>query len=185
MPEVSGFADARIKFSGPIDAPSFQGSLGIPGLQWGDWGPVDVGSTFRYEYGALLAHLEVGDEDGQLFESEGSVLIDLVHLVQNPSETIEALETSPWRLALRVPPRRLSAFPEAMGKELLPDADRLRVAGSLSIAGGAFRTRGDLHASFDWVLDTTEGLCGSEANPRATVRARLIDGVTNGRRRRR
>jgi hypothetical protein len=178
MPEVSGFADARIKFSGPIDAPSFQGSLGIPGLQWGDWGPVDVGSTFRYEYGALLAHLEVGDEDGQLFESEGSVLIDLVHLVQNPSETIEALETSPWRLALRVPPRRLSAFPEAMGKELLPDADRLRVAGSLSIAGGAFRTRGDLHASFDWVLDTTEGLCGSEANPRATVRARLIDGVT-------
>jgi len=178
MPEIAGFADARISFSGPIDAPSFSGTVKVPELVVQGWGPAEVASTFRYEYGALLAKLTVGDDEGQLFESEGSLLVDLVHLVQNPSETVEALATSPWRLALRVPPRRLSAFPEALGKDLVPDAERLQVAGSLSIAGGAFRTRGDLHASFDWLSDTSEGLCGGASNPRATVRAQLIDGLT-------
>ena len=178
-PDVSGFADASIRFSGPLDAPSFAGSIRVPELMVQRWGPVDVESTFRYEYGALLAQLSVGDDEGSLFESEGSVLVDLVHLVQEPGETLEALASSPWRLAMRVPPRRLSAFPAALGKELVPDAERLRIAASLSIAGGAFRTRGDLHASFDWLSDTSEGLCGGESNPRATVRAQLEDGVTD------
>ncbi len=179
MPDVKGFADARIEFSGPIDAPSFTGSIDIPGLVLSGWGPTEVRSKFRYEYGALLAQLRIGDQEGELFEGEGSLLVDLVHLVQNPSETIETLETSPWRLAMRVPPRRLSAFPEKLYERILPDADRLQVAASLSVAGGAFRTRGDLHASFDWKPESAEGLCGSEANPRATLRAQLDEGRTD------
>ena len=178
MPEVEGFADASIKFSGPLDAPSFEGNVDIPGLVFGGWGPTDLSSVFRYEYGALLAQVRMADEEGELFEAEGSLLVDLVHLVQNPSETIETLETSPWRAAMRVPPRRLSAFPKDLRERFVPDADRLQVAGSLSIAGGAFQTRGDLHASFDWLSEGSEGLCGSESNPRATLRAQLIDGLT-------
>ncbi len=179
MPDVQGFANASIKFSGPLDAPSFKGRVDIPDLVFRGWGPTGLSSVFRYEYGALLARLRLKDDEGDLFEGEGSVLVDLVHLVQNPSETIEALETSPWRLAMRVPPRKLSAYPEDLGQRLVPDADRLQIAGSLSIAGGAFETRGDLHASFDWLSEGSEGLCGSESHPRATLRARLVDGITD------
>jgi hypothetical protein len=178
MPDVVGFADARIQFSGPIDAPSFKGTIDIPGLVYEGWGPVELGSRFRYEYGALLAQMRLRDDEGELFEGEGSMLVDLVHLVQNPSEAIEAFATSPWRLAMRAPPRRLSSFPDRFGEDLVPDANRLQVAASLSVAGGAFRTRGNLHASFDWLSDESEGLCGSDANPRATLRASLDDGVT-------
>jgi hypothetical protein len=178
MPDVEGFANASIRFSGPIDAPSFKGNIQIPGLVVEGWGPAQLSSKFRYEYGVLLAQLRLGDEEGELFEGEASLLVDLVHLVQNPEETIEALATSPWRLSMKVPPRRLSAFPKYLGERFVPDANRLQVAGSATIAGGAFRTRGDLHASLDWLSDSSEGLCGGDSNPRATVRAQLVDGLT-------
>ncbi|MGD8607669.1 MAG: translocation/assembly module TamB domain-containing protein [Myxococcales bacterium] len=177
-PEVRGYADAEIRFSGPIDAPSFKGQIGIPALSLEDWGPIQLKSNFRYEYGALLAQLRLEDDRGELFETEGSVLIDLVHLVKEPSETVEALETSPWRLSMRIPPRRLSAFPRRLGERFFEDAGRLKLAASLTVAGGAFRTRGDLFASVDWLSGGTEGLCGSDANPRATIRASLEDNVT-------
>lgn len=177
-PDVQGYADAKIKFSGPIDAPSFKGQVQIPALTIEDWGPIQLDSHFRYEYGALLMQVRLDDQKGELFETEGSLLVDLVHLVQNPTETVEALETSPWRLSMRVPPRLLSAFPRRLGERFFADANRLQLAGSLTVAGGAFRTRGDLHASADWLPGGTQGLCGSEAYPRATVRASLEDGVT-------
>ncbi len=178
MPDVEGYADASIRFSGPIDAPSFKGAIQIPGLIVGGWGPAQLNSRFRYEYGVLLAQVRLGDEKGELFEGESSLLVDLVHLVQKPEETIEALATSPWRLSMRVPPRRLSAFPKYLGEHFVPDANRLQVAGSATIAGGAFRTRGDLHASIDWLSESSEGLCGGDSSPRATVRAQLEDGLT-------
>jgi hypothetical protein len=178
MPDVTGYADASIRFSGPIDAPSFKGRVSIPGLIVEGWGPAELTSAFRYEYGALLAQVRLADGDGELFETEGSVLVDLVHLVQKPGEAVEALATSPWRISGRIPPRRMSAFPDRISDRFIPDPDRLRVAASLTLAGGAFRTRGDFHSSLDWLSDSSEGLCGSEANPRATLRARLDDGVT-------
>lgn len=177
-PDIRGYADAEIKFSGPIDAPSFKGQMQIPGLIVGDWGPVQLSSDFRYEYGALLTQVRLEDERGELFETEGSLLVDLVHLVQKPSEAVEALETSPWRVSMRVPPRRLSAFPRRLGDRFFADADRLQLAGSLTVAGGAFRTRGNLYASVDWLSGGSERLCGSDANPRATISARLENGVT-------
>ena len=177
-PDVQGYADASIQFSGPIDASAFKGNIAIPALIVEGWGPVELGSAFRYEYGALLAQIRLADDEGELIETEGSLLIDLVHLVQKPEEAVEALATSPWRLSVRIPPRRLSAFPERFGYRLVPDANRLQLAASLTLAGGAFRTRGDFHSSIDWLSDSSEGLCGSESNPRATLRAHLEDGVT-------
>jgi hypothetical protein len=177
-PDVQGYADASIRFSGPIDAPAFKGSIDIPALTVEGWGPVELASAFRYEYGALLAQVRLADDDGELVETEGSLLVDLVHLVQKPEEAVEALATSPWRLSLRMPPRRLSAFPEKLSDRLVPDADRLQLAASLTLAGGAFRTRGDFHSTIDWLSESSEGLCGSESNPRATLRAHLEDGVT-------
>ena len=178
MPNVRGYADASIKFSGPIDASAFKGKIKIPGLIIENWGPVELASDFRYEYGALLAQVRMADEEGELIESEGSLLVDLVHLVQKPSEAIEALATSPWRLSVRMPPRRLSAYPRKLTGLVVPDADRLKLAASFTLAGGAFRTRGDFHSSIDWLSDSSEGLCGSAAHPRATIRAQLEDGVT-------
>ncbi|MBT8470769.1 MAG: translocation/assembly module TamB, partial [Deltaproteobacteria bacterium] len=178
MPNVRGYADASIRFSGPIDAPAFKGNIKIPGFIVDRWGPVELASDFRYEYGALLAQVRMADDEGELVESEGSLLVDLVNLAQNPSEAVEALATSPWRVSVRVPPRRLSAYPKKLSELLVPDADRLRLAASFTLAGGAFRTRGDFHSSIDWLSDSSEGLCGSEAHPRATIRAQLNDGVT-------
>jgi len=179
MPNVHGYADARIQFSGPIDAPSFKGNIGIPALTIEKYGPIELSSEFRYEYGALLARMRLADEHGELVETEGSSLVSLVHFVREPTEAVEALATSPWRISVRIPPRRLSAFPEVFSGRVVPDADRLQLAASLTLAGGAFRTRGDFVSSIDWLSDSSEGLCGSEANPRATVRARLVDGVTD------
>jgi hypothetical protein len=178
MPEITGYADASIQLSGSFDAPSFEGELSVPELTMRKWGPVEFWSKFRYEYGALLAQLGFGDDEGPLLESEGSLLVDLVNLVQNPGETIETLETSPWRLSVRLPRRLLSDFPEVLGKEAIPDPSRLELAGSLTLAGGAFQTRGDFHASFDWRSNSSEGLCGSDANPRLTMRAQLENDVT-------
>ncbi len=178
MPNVRGYADASIRFSGPIDAAAFKGNIRIPGFFVDRWGPVELASDFRYEYGALLAQVRMADDKGELIEAEGSLLVDLVHLAQVPSEAVEALATSPWRVSLRMPPRRLSAFPKKLGELFVPDADRLRLAASFTLAGGAFRTRGDFHSSVDWLSDSSEGLCGSEAHPRATLRAHLEDGVT-------
>ena len=178
MPNVTGYADARIAFSGPIDAPAFKGRIDIPNLTIERWGPVSLDSKFRYEYGALLAQVRMADSEGDLVEGEGSLLVDLVHLVRKPSEAIEALATSPWRLSMRGPPRRMSAFPEKLIGDWIPDPDRLQIGASLTLAGGAFRTRGDFHASIDWLSESSEGLCGSEANPRATLRAQLDNSTT-------
>lgn len=178
MPNVEGYADASIRFSGPIDASSFEGDIHVPNLSIDGWGPVDLASDFRYEYGALLAQVRMADDKGELVESEGSLLVDLVHLARAPSEAVEALATSPWRISVRVPPRRLSAFPEKLSKKVIPDTDRLRVAASFTLAGGAFKTRGDFHSSLDWMADSAEGLCGGDAYPRATLRAQLNEGVT-------
>ncbi|MCZ6806240.1 MAG: hypothetical protein O7F08_04755, partial [Deltaproteobacteria bacterium] len=178
MPDITGYADASIRLSGSIDAPSFEGRIDVPALKMKNWGPVEFWSKFRYEYGALLAQLGFADEEGSLFDSEASLLVDLVNLVQHPSETIETLETSPWRLSMRIPPRRLSDLPDILGRRFMPDPDRLQLGASLTLAGGAFQTRGDFYASFDWRSDSSEGLCGSEANPRGTLRAHFENDVT-------
>lgn len=190
MPDITGFANASVRLSGSFDAPSFEGSIEVPELKVRDWVAVEFDSTFRYEYGALLAQVGFADEEGPLFDSEGSLLVDLVNLVQNPSEAIETFETSPWRLSMRVPPRKLSDLPDVLGRDYAPDPERLQVAASLTLAGGAFETRGDLYASVDWSSQASEGLCGAEANPRLTMRASLendettvdIDGVVAERR---
>ncbi len=178
MPDISGYADASIVLSGSIDAPSFEGTIAVPAVTVRNWGPVEFSSKFRYEYGALLAQLGFADGQGSLFDGEGSLLVDLVNLARHPSQTVATLETSPWRVSMRIPPRRLSELPDILGRRVLADAERLQVAASLTLAGGAFRTRGDFYASFDWRSDVSEGLCGSEAHPRATLRAELENDLT-------
>ncbi|MEM9728681.1 MAG: translocation/assembly module TamB domain-containing protein, partial [Myxococcota bacterium] len=178
MPDITGFADASIQLSGSFDAPSFNGEIKVPSLKVRDWVAVEFDSNFRYEYGALLAQVNFADEGGPLFDSEGSLLVDIVNLVQNPSEAIETLETSPWRLSMRVPPRKLSDLPDILGRDYVPDPDRLQLAASLTLAGGAFQTRGDFYASADWSSEQAEGLCGGNANPRLTVRASLANDTT-------
>lgn len=177
FPEVTGAADVNVKLSGPIDAPSFEGQITVPNLAIDDWSNLQARTEFRYEYGALSARAILGDASGELAEAEGSLLVDLVNLVKSPKETISTLDVSPWRLSARVPPRLLSALPRRFTRKF-PDAERIELAASLSLAGGAFKTQGDLHASMDWkILDGT-GLCGAAISPHATLRAHIENDQT-------
>ena len=158
---------------GPIDAPSFNGSASTsPGLvAYEGWGPVQLElEVSLYEYGALLAQLRFDDDDeGELFESEGSMLVDLVHLAQNPSEAIEAL----GHLALargdaRPAPALMSSYPDSIRRRTSsPTRNRLlsgrepqrsRAAPSAHVVIPARELRLALGR-------TSEGLCGSRCEP--------------------
>ena len=174
-----GFAEGKMHLSGPIDAPTFKGNVKIPEFQRADWKPMQLSSEFHYEYGALVARLYGSDEHGHLFDSEGSLLIDLVHLVRSPNEAVSTLETSPWRISARIPPRTLRVLPNSLLRKMPPGSQDIRVAASLTLAGGAFRTRGDLQASVDWAGESAYRLCAGDAEPRATLVAHLEDDRTH------
>ena len=177
FPSVRGFADVGVKMFGAIDAPSFEGSIEIPELTIEDWPTYDVRTQFSYEYGALSARLTVANEGGQLIDTEGSLLVDLVNLGRHPRQAIETLDVSPWRFSLRIPPRLLSDFPPQL-TSVFPNPQLLQFAASLTLAGGGFKTKGDLYASFDWRVQDGSGLCGSDASPRGTLKAALQDDRT-------
>ncbi len=173
-----GYADAQVKLSGPVDAPTFHGTATIPQLKVGAWEALGLKSAFQYEYGSLIARVTGNDAKGELFDTEGSLLIDLPFFVTEPQKAVATLATSPWRLSVRVPPRSFDSLPKRYLKRMPKGIENLQVAASLTLAGGAFRTRGDLHASFDWKGQLGDALCGTQSNPRSTLRAELIDDVT-------
>lgn len=174
----AGYADAHVRLSGPVDAPTFRGTATIPELKAGAWKALGLKSEFQYEYGSLIARVTGNDAKGELFDVEGSLLIDLPYFVTEPQKAVATLATSPWRLSVRVPPRSFDALPKRYLKRMPKGIENLQVAASLTLAGGAFRTRGDLHASFDWKGQLGDALCATQSNPRSTLRAELVDDVT-------
>ena len=176
--EFQGYADGSVHLSGPIDAPSFKGKFSIPQFQIADWKPMEIASNFHYEYGSLVARFLAKDEEGLLFDSEGSLLIDLAYFVRERNQALATLETSPWRISARIPPRRLEALPKSVLKRMPQGSENIRLAASATFAGGAFRTRGDLQASIDWRGAPASELCSTNADPRATLVAHLENDKT-------
>jgi autotransporter translocation and assembly factor TamB len=178
LPPVQGVIGGRGRVSGPIQVPSFEGGLVIPALGLAGWPELEVRSQLSYNGGALSARLMTADEHGELFEAEGSVVLDLVHLAQHPELAAAVLEVAPWRIAVRLPPRTAGSWPERLRASVPEELHPLRIAGSATLAGGSLRTQGDLVAHVDWSDPLAQRPCGNQANPRMTLTARLEDGVT-------
>ncbi|MBC7173193.1 MAG: hypothetical protein H5U40_12220, partial [Polyangiaceae bacterium] len=179
---TSGHLTGHIDVEGPIAAPTFIGNLSIPDLKIPGWPEMRLGLATRYEYGSFSGNATLADAEGTLLEGEGSVMIDLAYAIENPDEAIAALDTSPWRFSIRVPPRPMGGVPIPIIEALPFDPSDLHVAGSLTLSGGAFRTRGHLLASIDYVPTNVAGaLCGASSEPRATLIAELAEGRTEAR----
>ncbi len=177
---TTGRLSGHFDIDGPIGAPTFQGNLSIPDLHVPGWPELNLRFASRYEMGSLSANAALADAHGTLLEGEGSVMLDLAYAVENPEAAISALDTSPWRFSIRVPPRSMGEVPDRVREALPFDPSDFRFGGSLTLAGGAFRTRGNLLASLDYVpTDMRRALCGAASQPRATIVAELGEGRTD------
>ena len=178
MPTLEGKVNINAALSGSFFAPNFKGNAQILDLSINTWSSLNLFTRFKYNLGALSTRVSLSDEDGELAEAEGSFLIDFAHLLESPQQTLRTLSIEPWHLSARIPPRKLNALPLSLTSSFAPDADKLQMSVSLTLAGGAFKTRGDLHASFEWGLVDGLGICGSRAMPRAFLRAKLENDET-------
>lgn len=174
LPALRGEASGELGASGIIDVFDFGGRVDVPNLRVDDVPAIRVASSFGYTAGALRARVQTGDAFGDLLEAEGSVLLDLTSLIAEPELLGPVLETAPWRIAARLPPRSLASLPVVGDK--IPLGEILRASGTLSVSGGAFRTRADLVANLDVEPAGLELPCGVEGRPRGTLNAALRDG---------
>lgn len=175
---LEGTLGGRITASGPIQAPSFEGTLHVPDLGLEGWPSLQVRTDFSYDNGALGGRAVARDAHGDLAEVEGTLLFDLMSLVDDPALAKGVLEVAPWRLAVHAPTRRVGQLPAPLRDALPENLHPLQVATTGTLSGGSLRTQGDLLVSLDWSDDLAARPCGQEAHPRATIQARLEDGET-------
>ena len=178
VPEVDGLISGTITFEGPVFAPELSGSLNVPELLLPGLDPVGLATSFTYENGVLVGRATASDDRGELAETEGSLVVDLVNLVENTAETIESLESLPWRVSVRSPGRQLGQLPPSIAAMIPEELHPLNVSVSGTFAGGAFDTRGDLIANLVWEGDPRDVTCEGGTNPRAIVQATLAEGTT-------
>jgi translocation and assembly module TamB len=178
IPGADGSLSGQLAIEGPVDAPTFRGTMRIPDLSVPSWPAMSLTTAVRYEYGSFSTNATLADAHGTLIEGEGSVLMDVVYAVEHPEVAISTLDTSPWRFSIRIPPRPMADVPLPILAALDTDLSDFQVAGSLTLAGGAFRTRGHLIASVDYAPTEGSALCGVASEPRATLVAELADGHT-------
>jgi autotransporter translocation and assembly factor TamB len=115
LPDLGGVVGGRITASGPIQAPSFEGTLHVPDMGLEGWTQLTMHTDFSYENGVLGGRVVSSDEHGDLAEAEVSLLLDLVNLVNHPEQAMAVLEVAPWRISLRTPTRLLGSLPGPCG----------------------------------------------------------------------
>ncbi|MBX3247894.1 MAG: translocation/assembly module TamB domain-containing protein [Myxococcales bacterium] len=177
LPTLRGRASGSLRASGDLQVFDFEADLQVPALEVAPLPPLGARLHLAYAEGAFVARAGFDDEHGQLAEGEASVVLDLRSTLEDPSILPLLLDTAPWRVALRVPRRRLDRFPPAL-VEGFPGADKLEASATLTFRGGAYRPQGDLLANVAWTGSERRG-CGDAARPRAAINARLRDGVTH------
>ncbi|MFW6051568.1 MAG: translocation/assembly module TamB domain-containing protein [Myxococcota bacterium] len=173
LPPGEGRLAGRVTASGPIQAPSFEGTLQVPELQLPGWPAVAVRTDLHYESGALGMRLMTEDDGGELVEAEASVLLDLTHMAAHPEDALAMLEAVPWRLSVRMPTRTVGELPAPVRRTLPEALEPLTMSVSGTLAGGSFATHGDLVAHLGWNEDLSHRPCGQGARPRATISAKL------------
>ena len=179
LPPIEGRAGGTINASGALSTFDFHGQVEVPALRVGDFPAIGVATSFAFEDGAVVARVLTHDSGGELVEAEGSVLLDLTSVIEEPELLLPMLDASPWRLALRMPPRELGTLPAPIA-ERIPGAEVLRGSLSLTLRGGAYVPRADLVANVEYAGELRDALCGIEASPRATIRAQLRNEQTDG-----
>ena len=178
-PEVvmpAGRIEGNVAATGPAFAPSFTGDLRVPALTFQDWPALDVASSFSYDSGVLVARLIGKDEHGELIEGETALLVDVIHLAQNPAEAVATFEALPWRVSVRIPPRMVGELPTPLQERIPEELAPLRLALSGTFSGGALSTRGDVQAVASWDQDVSPLFCGRRVRPRVIVSGSLRSG---------
>ncbi|MCB9600509.1 MAG: translocation/assembly module TamB domain-containing protein [Sandaracinus sp.] len=189
LPELRGRASGSGHADGGFDAFDFEANVDIPALQfelpesWREEGepPLSPPLGFRgrvgYADGGLTLRGSFRDDGGQLAEAEASVLLDLLSTLEDPSLLPSLLDVAPWRLALRLPPRRVDRWPLALRRGI-PSPESLLASATLTLRGGAYRPAGDLAANVAWVGPEIHA-CGSPSRPRVELLAHLENGATH------
>lgn len=172
LPPIEGRAGGVINASGALDLFDFHGQIEVPALRVADFPTIGVATSFAFEEGAVVARVLTHDAGGELIEAEGSVLLDLLSALEEPELLLPMLDASPWRLAMRMPPRELGTLPAPIAQRI-PGADMLRGSLSMTLRGGAYIPRADLLANVEYAGELHDALCGIDAAPRATIRGRL------------
>jgi len=179
LPIEGAATTGTMTIQGSPYAPDVSAKISAPEVALVDGPTLPVATRFDYETGVLVGELEVGPEGDPLMSAEASLLVDLATLIVSPETAREALETLPWRLSLRSDPRRLDTLPSPW-KEAVPAAlGPLRVAGSLTLAGGSTPLRGDATLSAEW--DPTDQAllpCPGLVAPRAQLLGTIREGRT-------
>ena len=178
FPLPTGQVSGSLHVTGPLDSMAFKGALSVPKLGLQGVEPIGAHARFSYAYGTLNATVATADDRGPLIDGEVSLLVDLGTLLADPSAAVEALGISPWRVSLRLAPRKLDWIGGKLAAKLPVPLSDLRVGASLVLSGGALETRGDLDVAFDWAGKLTDDLCAQDASPRATLHASLAGGET-------
>ncbi len=178
LPDVvqEGVGNFDFAASGDLDVFDFTLTASVPSLELVEPGLPRLGGEVRARFrgGSLSTRLVLRDDGGTLIEGEGSIAtIDPVALLQHPERIPGTLETQIWRLALLVPQRPLGTLPDLV-RDAIPGADQLTGSATLSLAGGALRTRADLVTTLAYDGDLAD-VCGATSRPRAVARGTLRD----------
>ncbi|MEM9070162.1 MAG: translocation/assembly module TamB domain-containing protein, partial [Myxococcota bacterium] len=180
LPDLEGRAAGEVKLSGALDFFDFEGEIEIPSLTIDEFPAFGIKSHFAFQDGVIVARATTRDEGGDLVEAEGSVLLDLISVLEEPDLLLPMLQASPWRVSLRMPPRELGTLPAPIAAQI-PGAEVLRGSGSLSIRGGAYRPHADLLANVEYAGELRDAPCATEAMPRAEIRGELRGDQTQAR----
>ena len=172
LPPLEGRAGGVVNASGALDLFDFHGQIEVPALRVGDFPAIGIATNFAFEDGAVVARVLTHDAGGELIEAEGSVLLDLISALEEPELLLPMLDASPWRIAVRMPPRELGTLPAPIAEQI-PGADVLRGSLAMTLRGGAYVPRADVLANVEYAGELRDALCGIDAAPRATLRGRL------------
>ena len=174
---ANGQLFAKAHIGGSLFAPEVRLTMSSPQLELSSWPALQLRAVGAYEHGYLAARTTLADETGPLLETELGLLLDVVHLLEAPQQTLASLENLPWRVSFRVEERKVSELPAPIVHRVPALTHDLRFALSGSLAGGAFASAGQVFAKVRW--DGPSSLrCDSTTSPFALVDARLEDGVT-------
>ena len=179
LTEVAGRFTGDVELSGPLQAPNLTGRFSVPDLSLPGWPVLGAQGSAVYEAGVLRARGTVGDESGELVETEVNLLLDLYELAVEPEIALASLSTLPWRVSVRTPERRITTLPDPIQALLPPELGPLSLALSGTAAGGGLRTHADLFVSGKYDDDLHETLCGTSHRPTFTGSLAMAEGRTS------
>ncbi len=148
--------------------------IGLPG-----WDPLR--GKVRLSYGAdrvRVRHLWVADTQGELLEAEASLPFAIDDVPSSFQQFWAQLSAAEWSASVRVPRRRLDAYPRPL-RDYVPPG--LSASLSLTASGGPDGPHADFAAVGRYVEAATDDPCAAELRPLTTVRGTLDGEIAEAR----